>query len=548
MGQKGGSVGLARLNLIVSGADADSAANICDADAETVTTRDLRAAGVRAFLLSRLLRYENIAVIAPRRFARPFLVLLIARLMAKARVCLHSSDGGTQNVGICSIAYRFAKMLGDVWTGRRLLAGLMLEARSTSISPSPVHNCEPDLLNRGRVVVVSSGMHDTSTFGGAVAHMTGVLNALSHHGGDVWYHSARHLQGVSDSIRHVDLEVTNRFWDLPEVPWIVQTDLTEQSLFDVHGDGERVAFVYERHSVFSRAGRRFAAACNVPFVLEYNGSEVWIANNWGGGLKHVALANAMETANLCAAHLVVAVSEELCDDALARGADPSRVVVIPNGVDPAIFDPEMLDPRRNAFRKEMNLSPDDVLVGFSGSFGPWHGAETLARSFLAEWREGRMENGVLMMIGDGPALGETREIMSKMPVARCRIKGQVSALDVPKYLNACDVLVAPQLPDPVSGSFFGSPIKLFEYMAAGRAIVASRIGQPGRVLKDGDDALLFEPGNEVALGECLARLVTDQCLRDRLGANARRKVQACYKWDRHVARLLQEMSSRIQGP
>jgi glycosyltransferase involved in cell wall biosynthesis len=93
----------------------------------------------------------------------------------------------------------------------------------------------------------------------------------------------------------------------------------------------------------------------------------------------------------------------------------------------------------------------------------------------------------------------------------------------PAYLAACDVLVATHVPNPDGSKFFGSPTKLFEYMATGRGIVASRLGQIAEVLEHGRTALLTEPGSPDALAEALARMVHDERLRAELGhARARR--------------------------
>ena len=91
--------------------------------------------------------------------------------------------------------------------------------------------------------------------------------------------------------------------------------------------------------------------------------------------------------------------------------------------------------------------------------------------------------------------------------------------------------------------FFGSPTKIFEYMAMGKGIVASRLGQIGEVLADDDNALLVEPGNVPELARAITRLVDSRELRERLGARARKVAVQNHTWTRNAERVLQAYNS-----
>jgi glycosyltransferase involved in cell wall biosynthesis len=110
---------------------------------------------------------------------------------------------------------------------------------------------------------------------------------------------------------------------------------------------------------------------------------------------------------------------------------------------------------------------------------------------------------------------------------------------VPKLLDACDILVSPHIPLADGSDFFGSPTKIFEYMAMGKAIVASRLGQIGEVLADNETALLVEPGNVSELASAIVKLVESPELRARLGARAREVAIEKHTWRRNAARVLQ---------
>src|SRR5207248_6998906 len=123
---------------------------------------------------------------------------------------------------------------------------------------------------------------------------------------------------------------------------------------------------------------RLARRLGVPLVVEYNGSEIWMSRHWGRPLKYEALSERIERLNLSAADLVVVVSQAMKDEIVARGVDSSRVLVNPNGVDPGRYSPGV---DGTAVRTQYGLR-DAVVIGFIGTFGPWHGAEALAHAYV----------------------------------------------------------------------------------------------------------------------------------------------------------------------
>ena len=172
------------------------------------------------------------------------------------------------------------------------------------------------------------------------------------------------------------------------------------------------------------------------------------------------------------------------DEVVSRGVDATRVLVNPNGVDPDRYSPAV---DGAAVRAKYGLQ-NAIVVGFIGTFGPWHGAEMLARAFVALARgDPSLAQAVrLLMIGDGATMPEVRRILSEGGALESTVfTGLVPQEDGASYLAACDVLVSPHVPNPDGTPFFGSPTKLFEYMAMGKGIVASNLDQIGEVLEDG---------------------------------------------------------------
>ena len=116
--------------------------------------------------------------------------------------------------------------------------------------------------------------------------------------------------------------------------------------------------------------------------------------------------------------------------------------------------------------------------------------------------------------------------------------GAVAHGRVPALLDACDILVAPHVPLADGSEFFGSPTKIFEYMAMGKGIVASRLGQIGEVLSDGETAMMVEPGDVGQLRDAILRMIESRELRERLGARAREVAVQNHTWVHNARRVL----------
>jgi glycosyltransferase involved in cell wall biosynthesis len=272
-------------------------------------------------------------------------------------------------------------------------------------------------------------------------------------------------------------------------------------------------------------------------VLEYNGSEVWVARHWGRPLRYERLALAAEEASLRHAHVVVTISQVLADELVERGIAPERVLWHPNGVDADAFDPIRFDAAaRHKLRDRYDIAHEATLVTFVGTFGQWHGVDVLAHAIRdeAEWARGA---GVhFLLVGDGLKMPEVRAAVQGLDDV-VTLTGLVPQADAPLHLAASDILVSPHVPNADGSPFFGSPTKLFEYMASARPIVASDLDQIGDVLRD-DLAVLVRPGDPADLSRGLRELVADPGRRTELGARARRRVVERYTWAHHVDALL----------
>jgi glycosyltransferase involved in cell wall biosynthesis len=346
-----------------------------------------------------------------------------------------------------------------------------------------------------------------------------------------------------------DLEVhqilpSKAFWDFKELPSLYFNDIFEKEA-QRHLNGRRISFVYQRYSLNNYSGLKLARYYEVPLVVEYNGSEIWMHRHWGRSLKYEKLSERIESLNLRSADMIVVVSQPMKDELVRRGIDAEKILVNPNGVDPDRYSPDLdgSDVQRQYYLNEK------IVIGFIGTFGKWHGAEILVEAFgkllhgYPEYKKGIK----LFMIGDGLTMPLVKRNVDKFSIKEsCVLTGLIPQEEGPRYLAACDILVASHKPNPDGTPFFGSPTKLFEYMAMGKGIVASDLNQMGEVLKHDHTAWLVKPGDVESLMEGLKILIDDRVRRERLGQAARNEVVAKYTWKEHTRKIIEKLKEQYR--
>ncbi|NGX50643.1 MAG: GDP-mannose-dependent alpha-(1-6)-phosphatidylinositol monomannoside mannosyltransferase [Chlamydiae bacterium] len=368
--------------------------------------------------------------------------------------------------------------------------------------------------------------------GGSVGHIAGVLNNLE---APVFLTSTT-IPTVKEEIdRHV-ISCEDKFLDYDDLPVFAFSE-TYAKRADALLESKRPQFIYERFSLGSTSGVELSQKFQVPFVLEYNGSEIWISKHWGKPFHHEKLFIKIEELNLHAAQLIVVVSSPLKEELVERGVDARKILVNPNGVDPEKYSPSI---DGNAMREELNFG-EKCVIGFIGTFGKWHGAEVLAESFgalIKEHPEYR-ETVHLLMIGGGVTMPRVVESIKKYHLEESvTLTGPVPQAEAPLYLAACDIFASPHVPNSDGSKFFGSPTKLFEYMALGSGIVASDLEQIGEILDHKRTAWLVKPGDKHSLTKGLKELIDNPRLRSELGKNAREEVVDKYTWREHTRKII----------
>lgn len=213
-------------------------------------------------------------------------------------------------------------------------------------------------------------------------------------------------------------------------------------------------------------------------------------------------------------------SERLREEAVNLGFPAERIYEAPVGADLERFRPDIDGSRVRAL-----LGNPRTLVLYSGQL---HGAQ-YAELFLRAARQIRnhRDDVRFVMVGSGVRLRELQNLAGKLELASSVIfTGPIPHAEVPRYLAAADILVASFQDDDQQQS--KSPLKIVEYLAMGKPIVSSRVGEVPRMI--GDAGLLVEPGSDEALAYGIEQLLQDATLRASLGAKARRRVESRYNW------------------
>jgi glycosyltransferase involved in cell wall biosynthesis len=452
--------------------------------------------------------------------------------------------------GLAALGWASVRARTDAVVCAREAAGLVAARRA-----------DARLGDAGDVLYLNANLWFGVKAGGSIGHIAGVVNALKETGYGVLYASAGGRTMIREDVALLPLEAPPVFGLPYELNYYTFHRMVVRRLRSL----QRPRFIYQRMSIANFAGVQLARQWNVPLVLEYNGSEVWIAKNWGRPLRYHEIAARVEEVSLRHADVVVTISDVLRDELIEKGVAPERIVSYPNCIDPTVFDPSRFVQADNlALRRKLAVASDAIMATFVGTFGQWHGAEVLAEAIrrMAVEQGAWLERSKLhfVLVGDGLKMPIVREILSDPRCARfVTLPGLVPQAEAPSYLAASDILVSPHVANADGSRFFGSPTKLFEYMAMGKAILASDLDQIGEVLRHsvraddlpaadlepGDSrlAVLFRPGDIDGLINSLTFLAKRPASRAILGGNARTEALTRYTWKHHTGAILDRVNS-----
>lgn len=265
--------------------------------------------------------------------------------------------------------------------------------------------------------------------------------------------------------------------------------------------------IYERYNLFLISGMMLKFRLSIPLLLEVNSP---LAQERGefGGLGMPWLARWVEGVVWRNANFVLPVTRVLAGHIAARGVSEERIVVIPNGINEAHF---AIAPSPLEAKKTLGCG-GDLVLGFTGFVRDWHGVDRVI-CWMAT--KDAPVNARLLIVGDGPARADLEKLAGKLDLGnRVQFTGILPRAMVPDYVAAFDIALQPAVVP------YASPLKLFEYLALGKAVVAPRQPNIEEVLTDGENALLFDSTVSGSLEAALTQLCANEELRKLIASGA----------------------------
>ncbi len=472
---------------------------------------------------------------------KPFLVSLALRLLTFGDCRIRDEQGKNLPMSITHFAQIFLKFTKDFSAKASLIKKTIDEVNSISEKIKTQNKTTASNLSAQPVYMRSDHCFGLKA-GGSVGHTVGVLNNLETFTAPPIFLTTTSFSKINSNIEIHTILPKRHFLDFLELPLLYYNN---QLLSDSNRilREKTLSFVYQRYALYNYSGLQLAFSRNIPFILEYNGSEIWVSRVWGKALKYEKIAGQIEMLNLRGADVVVVVSAPSRDELIERGIESDKILVNPNGVSPEIYFPEV---DGSDIRRKLNLE-DKTVIGFIGTFGKWHGAEILAQAFgLLIQKHPQYRNNIrLLMIGNGHTMSQVQQELETYGVTQeCILTGVVPQEEGPAYLAACDLLASPHVPNSDGTPFFGSPTKLFEYMAMGKGIIASDLDQIGEVLEHDHTAWMVKPGDAESLMHGLKTMIDNPEIGKRLGEAARHEVIAKYTWKEHTRKIIEKLKER----
>ncbi len=373
--------------------------------------------------------------------------------------------------------------------------------------------------------------HRTRSADGQYVHIASLTNAISAAGHEltvcgpdgvsaVHATPARRMDAGSGAKRGIIAHLPKAFYELAELAYSVPAYWRLKRA----ARAENPNIIYERYNLYFLAGLWLRQQTRLPLILEVN-APLRRERMRHHGLALSNLARWAERKVWRGADAVLPVTQVLADELVAEGVAPEKIHVIANGVQLGDFD----DANGDAVRRKYALR-DKIVLGFTGFVRDWHGVDTIL-DYLAARHDGRLH---LMIVGDGPHLLALHARAVELGIEpQVTFTGVIQRALIPDHIAAFDIALQPRVTE------YASPLKLFEYMALGKAILAPAQPNIEEILTDAENAVLFQPDERNALFAALDILTRDPSIRATLGACARRTIiDRDLTWEGNAARVL----------
>ncbi len=280
--------------------------------------------------------------------------------------------------------------------------------------------------------------------------------------------------------------------------------------------------MYERYNLFFLGGIWAAKLCNIPLLLEVN-SPLFEERDEYGGIALKRFARWTEYYAWRNADTVLPVTQVLANYIKKAGVPDSKIEVIPNGVELSRFNPALFNERKPELEGK-------CVVGFVGFCREWHHLDKVMRSLASQQRD----DIIFLLVGDGPVLEELKQLAIELEFDKQFIStGLVKRENLPYWLSQIDIALQPAVTP------WASPLKMIEYLAMGKAILADDSPNIKELLTHNQDSLLFPSGDINAMTESLIQMVDNPVLVQTLSANAKALISdKGLEWRNNAQRII----------
>ena len=302
--------------------------------------------------------------------------------------------------------------------------------------------------------------------------------------------------------------------------------------------------IHERFNLLALGGALASRKLGVPFILEVNADLLEQRKFKGTPERGLRRLFAIWATRLCfkAATKIICISTDLRNHLHRQWRiEAHKLAVLPCAADVDAFSPNH---KAEIVRRGLGLTNEPVVM-WVGGFYPWHDLDLLLESFTQVLQ--KLPKARLVLVGEGQTRSNVAQKVIRKGLEHAVIMtGAISHTSVPEMVSIAEVAVVPAAPVPASRGGTGTPLKLFEYMAAGKAIVATGLNQAAEVIQNGHNGLLVEAGDVEGFSNAMLDLLDDSAKRGRLGQNARQHAVEEYSWERYTRRLEEIYLSAVQ--
>ncbi|MFE1744022.1 glycosyltransferase family 4 protein [Coleofasciculus sp. H7-2] len=299
--------------------------------------------------------------------------------------------------------------------------------------------------------------------------------------------------------------------------------------------GQQVDWVYERRAALQSLGWIFTRH-GIPWILETNSPLFYESKAERKNVVLSRLERWLEIKAYQDCDILICVTEAL-KEIIVREADisPEKIIVLPNGVNTSIFNPEGQQPKRIF---------DNFTIGFVGVLYAWQGIEDLLVA-LHDLRTDGLDMS-LVVVGDGQMRTEWEALAQKLGLSNnVKFVGQVPWNEVPAYIAGFDMGYSGHVKLQI-GKMYHSPLKIYEYMAMGKPVLASAFEDAQRVLREGETGFLFQSGDRQELKSALIKAYKSRTALPEMGRQAREEILLNHSWIARVQTLIKTVDQILE--